>query len=123
MNVVRVGLAALTATASLVVPVTTHAQPAPTSVTFQYTGNVQTWTVPAGVVQATFDLFGGEGGGMGDAELGGPGGHTRATLPVTAGSTVNILVGGMGGVAGGCGNSNLDLQPAVAAASTVEPAA
>ena len=33
------------------------------TVTFNYTGAAQTWTVPAGVRQATFDLYGAQGGG------------------------------------------------------------
>ena len=31
--------------------------------TFDFTGAAQTWTVPAGVTSATFDLYGAEGGG------------------------------------------------------------
>ncbi len=30
--------------------------------TFSFTGAAQTWTVPAGVTQATFDVFGAQGG-------------------------------------------------------------
>ena len=34
-----------------------------TTETFNYTGAAQTWTVPAGVTEATFDLYGAQGGG------------------------------------------------------------
>ena len=33
-----------------------------TTETFNYTGAAQTWTVPAGVTTATFDVYGAEGG-------------------------------------------------------------
>ena len=111
--VVRVVSAAVMVTVGLVVPVPASAQqdPTPTTVTFQYTGDIQTWTVPAGVVQATFDIYGAEGGGIGEAELGGTGGHSHATLPLTAGSTVIIEVGGMGGAAPGpCGSDSSDTR-------------
>jgi hypothetical protein len=76
----------------------TPAQAAPTcttsgatvTCTFNYTGAPETWTVPAGVTQATFDLYGAEGG------RGGPGGRMTATLAVTQGTTYQILVGGQG---------------------------
>src|ERR1700730_2802343 len=32
------------------------------TVTCNYTGGMQTWTVPAGIVSATFDVFGAQGG-------------------------------------------------------------
>jgi uncharacterized protein YjbI with pentapeptide repeats len=107
----RVVVAALVVNTGLVMPVTTRAQQTTTTVQFEFTGNGQTWSVPAGVVQATFDLWGAEGGAVPGAAAGGSGGHTQATLPVTAGSTVNIFVGSVGGAAGGCGNGNLDMQP------------
>ena len=34
-----------------------------TTETFNYTGAAQTWTVPAGVTEATFDLYGAQGDG------------------------------------------------------------
>jgi hypothetical protein len=78
-----------------------RAQPAPMEVVFEYTGAAQTWTVPAGVTEATFDLYGAEGGGRlaVPARQGGLGGWAGATLPVQPGSTITILVGGMGGSA------------------------
>ena len=61
------------------------------TVTFDFTGAAETWTVPAGVTSATFDLYGARGG-IG----GGLGGRVTATLNVTPGATYQILVGGLG---------------------------
>src|SRR5436853_7690560 len=66
-----------------------------TTVTFNYTGAAQTWTVPAGVTQATFDVYGAQGGTAGWPV--GKGAQAKATLAVTAGATVTIMVGGKGG--------------------------
>ena len=97
--VVRVMSAAVLVTVGLVVPVPASAQqdPTPTTVTFQYTGDIQTWTVPAGVLQATFDLYGAQGGSVPEWASGGSGGHTRGTLAVNPGEIVNLLIGGEGG--------------------------
>src|SRR3954470_5987087 len=61
-----------------------------TTCVFAFTGAAQTWTVPAGGTSATFDVFGAQGGG------GGKGGEVKATLPVTPGDALQIVVGGMG---------------------------
>jgi hypothetical protein len=63
----------------------------PTSVTFNFTGTVQTFTVPAGVSQITVDAFGAQGGGGG-----GLGGRATATFSVTPGETLQVTVGGQG---------------------------
>jgi Glycine rich protein len=65
-----------------------------TTQTFNYTGAVQTWTVPAGVTSASFDLFGAQGGGRGGPP--GLGGHATATIPVSAGDSIQVNVGGQG---------------------------
>lgn len=68
------------------------------TVTFDYTGELQDWTVPYGVTSATFELSGAQGRGFGpgtDAQ-GGRGGWAKATIPVTANSTVTFRVGGEG---------------------------
>lgn len=71
------------------------------TVTFSYTGAVQTYKVPAGVGSLTVQLAGGGGGG-GGADLDGPGaaggnGATvSGTILVQAGSTLYIYVGGGG---------------------------
>lgn len=67
--------------------------------TFGYTGAAQSWTVPEGVSQATFDVFGAPGGRVNG--FGGFGGRVRATLTVTPGATYQILVGGERGFNGG----------------------
>jgi hypothetical protein len=65
-----------------------------TTETFNYTGAAQTWTVPAGVTSASFDLFGAQGGGGGGPP--GLGGHATATIPVSAGDSIQVNVGGRG---------------------------
>ncbi|MCL4860690.1 MAG: PxKF domain-containing protein [Caldilineaceae bacterium] len=81
------------------------------TVTFAYSGAAETWTVPAGVTSATFDLYGAQGR-PGDVTGGGGGngGRTTATWHVTAGTTYQIRVGGRfgyngGGAGGTSGNS------------------
>jgi hypothetical protein len=59
--------------------------------TFGYTGSEQTWTVPAGVTQATFAVWGAQGGKSGFN--GGLGGFALATLALTPGQVVAIRVG------------------------------
>ena len=53
--------------------------------------------MPPGVLAATFDVYGAQGGSIPNFAVGGTGGHARATLPVTPGEIVNLLVGGVGG--------------------------
>ncbi len=70
----------------------------PVVVTFEYTGAAQTWVVPDTVTVATFDVYGAQGG-LGDvttAQPPGLGGRATATLSVTPGSTVHVIVGGKG---------------------------
>lgn len=61
-----------------------------------------TFTVPSGVSSITVKVWGGGGGGGagGSAAAGGAGGgggYVNATIPVTAGETLNLYVGGGGG--------------------------
>jgi hypothetical protein len=67
-------------------------------VSFAYTGNSQTYTVPAGVTSITVDANGAGGGvypgGVGTA---GAGGKMIATIPVTPGQILTVVVGGAGG--------------------------
>ena len=66
---------------------------------FDYTGADQSWTVPAGVTNATFYLLG-AGGGGGRAFGGGGGGYATGSYSVTPGNVLTIVVGqGGGGVA------------------------
>jgi hypothetical protein len=86
----------------------------PTVVTFGFTGATQSWTVPVGVESATFTLNGaqgGQGGGIGAHTAGGQGGTLVATLPVVAGDSYAVVVGGRGADAlhlgaGGAGGFN-----------------
>jgi hypothetical protein len=72
------------------------------TVTFEFSGAAETWTVPAGVTSATFDLYGAQGGAGGGGQFyrpgsGGGGAEATATLSVTPGTTYQINVGGAGG--------------------------
>ncbi len=84
----------------------------PTTESFSYTGAGQTWVVPAGVTSAQFDVYGAAGGDNsidGCNDLGGLGGHVTATLTVTPGQSIDIVVGGHGGnpiTEGGLGGFN-----------------
>ena len=82
--------------------------------TFNYTGAVQTYTVPAGFTAITVDVQGAKGGGVNGYSTyqsqGGAGGRVQATITVTPGHVLSILVGGMGSNTGaggyGGGGSN-----------------
>ena len=67
-----------------------------TTVTFNYTGADQSWTVPSGVTSATFYLFGAGGGGN-NRTSGGNGGYATGAYSVTAGQVYTIIVGEGGG--------------------------
>jgi uncharacterized repeat protein (TIGR01451 family) len=97
------------------------------STTFNLTGTVQPYMVPAGVTKVTIDASGAVGGAggptmpLGNASAGGPrprlpmvfpggaGAHLVATFTVTPGETLNVVVGGAGatnlGIGGGGGGS------------------
>lgn len=68
--------------------------------TFGFTGGTQTWTAPVGVTSAVFDVQGAQGGSDLQGDFinapGGMGGEATATVTVTAGSTVTLVVGGQG---------------------------
>jgi streptogramin lyase len=66
---------------------------------FNYLGAQQNFTVPAGVTQLTVDAYGAAGGAGG--------GYVQATIPVTPGESLAVLVGGAGagGVVGGGGGA------------------
>ena len=67
--------------------------------TFDYTGAMQTYVVPAGVTELAIDCIGASGGtsnyGLPDF-VPGDGGRVETTLTVTPGETLNIFVGGEG---------------------------
>ena len=91
--VLAIPLLAVTVTASP--SAAQEATPAQT-LTFNYTGGPQSWTVPADVHQATFDVYGSQGGRNGPLFPGGQGGRATATIPVTLGEVLAIMVGGQG---------------------------
>jgi hypothetical protein len=71
------------------------------SMTFNYTGGNQTFTVPSGVKKITITANGASGGaGYGFfseySAPGGLGGRTKATIPVHSGETLTVVVGGNG---------------------------
>src|SRR5215213_8622441 len=78
--------------------------------TCTFNTGTSTWTAPDGVTEATFDLFGAQGGsvnlpagygaGGGDGALGG---QATATIPVTPGEPLQVNVGGKGDNACGSG--------------------
>ena len=76
------------------------AVPPPVSVPFAYTGAAQSWTVPASVTQASFDVLGAQGGANNAGAAGGLGGQATATLTVVPGQVIEVLVGGQGGTGG-----------------------
>ncbi len=81
------------------------------SATFDYTGSLQTWVVPAGVTSVTIVAYGAQGGTHTSYGQGGLGGRMEATLAVSAGQTIYIYVGNQptsttGGYNGGGNASN-----------------
>lgn len=68
--------------------------PADCRITFTYTGDIQEWIVPAGVVSATVTVSGAQGGTTPNGVPGGRGAVVTATVPVTGGQVYRIQVGG-----------------------------
>ncbi|MBI3133774.1 MAG: gliding motility-associated C-terminal domain-containing protein [Bacteroidetes bacterium] len=98
-----------------------------TTVTFPFTGAADSWTVPNCVTSITITVAGAQGGNSldgagstgstGTPVLGGEGAVVTATIPVTPGDVLDIIVGGQGGLGnvpgfngGGLGNFSLDGQ-------------
>jgi hypothetical protein len=72
------------------------------SQSFSYTGGLQVFVVPALVRSLTIQAWGAQGGtGALFAGAGGQGGSVTATIPVTAGESLAVFVGGQGGEGGG----------------------
>ena len=65
--------------------------------TFGFTGSLQTWVVPDGVTSISANVIGALGGTI-QAYRGGYGANLTATIPVTPGQTLYLVVGesGMG---------------------------
>lgn len=70
----------------------------PGTVICTFTGAAQYWTVPAGVTQAQFFVFGAEGGPAGPGVGGAPGmgGEVSAVLPVSPGEVLQVNLGRAG---------------------------
>ena len=72
----------------------------PQTVTFNYTGGTQSWTVPPCVTSISISVEGAQGGGPN----GGQGSVVSGTINVTPGQVITIIVGGQpAGAAGGYG--------------------
>lgn len=66
-------------------------------ITFFYTGSTQTFTVPAGVYLLTIDAYGAQGGATIECSTAASlGGYIEATVAVTPGQVLTIIVGGAG---------------------------
>ncbi len=77
------------------------------TVTFNYTGSVQSWTVPNCVTSIDVTVAGGQGGmggtSQGSQVPGGAGTVVTATIPVTPGQVIDLTVGGEGNWPSGTG--------------------
>ncbi len=77
------------------------------SQTFNFTGGMQTFTVPACITSITVDVRGAQGANSNDKLLtnaiGGQGGRVVGVLAVTPGQVYNIFVGGVGNISGAGG--------------------
>jgi uncharacterized repeat protein (TIGR01451 family) len=77
---------------------TTCQSSSPGTVLCTFTGGAQYWTVPTGVAQAQFFVFGAEGGLAGPGPSGAPGlgGEVSAVVPVSPGEVLQVNVGRAG---------------------------
>ena len=66
-------------------------------ITFNYTGGVQTYTVPTCVTSLIIETYGAQGQGG----AGGNGGYAKGEMLVTSGQVFNIYAGGQNGYNGG----------------------
>jgi len=70
--------------------------------TLQFTGGIQTFTVPCGVTSIVIETWGAEGGAgatggnSSTGGIGGLGGYASGTMAVTPGDVLNVFVGGQG---------------------------
>ena len=80
------------------------------TVTFGF--DVHSWTVPPGVFEATFDVYGAQGGRLTSETMGGGlGARVQATIPVVPGEILQLNGGGAGGPGGGGFNGGGDPGP------------
>lgn len=94
------------AVVSFSAPVGTNSCTTPATMTFNYTGTIETFTVPAGVTSITVEAYGAQGGG--GSNNGGRGAYIKGDIAVTPGQQLQILVGQQGqanyGYGGGGGS-------------------
>jgi hypothetical protein len=79
---------------------------APATVVCSYTGAAQYWTVPSGVTQATFTVYGASGGASALDAAPGSGAEVTGTLAVSAGTVYQVNVGQAGGYDGNRGTGS-----------------
>jgi len=74
----------------------------PTTVTYNFTGGTQSWTVPDCVTSITVTVAGAQGGGIGNGggnnAFGGNGAVVTASINVTPGQVIDMVVGSAGTV-------------------------
>ena len=75
-----------------VTPVTGLATPVVT--TYNFTGAVQTFTVPAGITSVNLKAWGAQGNSNAGGIVGGLGGYAEGNLAVVPGQVLNVMVGG-----------------------------
>jgi hypothetical protein len=64
------------------------------SIQFNYTGSIQSWTVPTNVTSIKVEVYGAQGGDHPDGFVGGKGGLITGFIPVTPGTVLYFTVGG-----------------------------
>ncbi len=72
----------------------------PGSETFDFTGGMQTFTVPEGITEVTIEVWGAAGENV-QSSSGGLGGYASGDLSVAPGDILNVYVGGQNGYNGG----------------------
>lgn len=98
--------APFSATPSLTTTYYAEAVPTQVNMTFSYTGNVQTWTVPDGVTSISVDAYGSSGEQLPSSKpYRGKGGRVQATIDVVPGQVLHIYVGGRNNWNGGGGRA------------------
>ncbi len=97
---INIGSAPVVATIT-VTPVFGSGGGGPVTQTFNFTGALQTFTVPVGVTSINISAMGAKGGDAAVGGIGGNGGTATGTLAVTPGQVLNIYVGGQNGFNGG----------------------
>jgi hypothetical protein len=103
----RIGTAAaIPIVTSLAAPAPLAAQSGANTQTFNFTGAPQSFTVPAGVTALQVDARGSRGTLFIMSNPPGTGGRVQATLPVTPGEVLTIMVGGEGNWFAGTGGFN-----------------